>query len=207
MNAMAATRPTELRWRHVPLKAGSTAPAEARSQVQEAILFWDVPVDPSVAALLTSELVTNAIRHETGGTVTLTIRCSFDQLRVDVYDTSRSMPVVVDASDDAETGRGLMLVATLSADWGFYRTSEGKAVFFTLACQADSAEVGGRSPQEVHNVKPVSHNPPSGSPSPANEPALPFPSPDREFRATWVQGGFQEANQVPGVPKEMVSPG
>ena len=30
-------------------------------------------------------------------------------------------------------GRGLLLVATLSAEWGFYRTATGKAVYFTLA--------------------------------------------------------------------------
>ena len=33
---------------------------------------------------------------------------------------------------EAETGRGLLLVTTLSAEWGFYRTSGGKAVYFTL---------------------------------------------------------------------------
>ena len=34
---------------------------------------------------------------------------------------------------DAEAGRGLMLVASMSTDWGFYRTVAGKAVYFTLA--------------------------------------------------------------------------
>jgi hypothetical protein len=43
-----------------------------------------------------------------------------------------------------------MLVATLSADWGFYRTPAGKAVYFTLAFQPDLAESGGRGPQGVH---------------------------------------------------------
>jgi hypothetical protein len=35
-----------------------------------------------------------------------------------------------------------MLVATLSADWGVYRTPAGKAVYFTLAFQPDRAEAG-----------------------------------------------------------------
>jgi hypothetical protein len=43
-----------------------------------------------------------------------------------------------DAPADAETGRGLMLVATLSAEWGYYRTPAGKAVYFTLAFQPRS---------------------------------------------------------------------
>jgi hypothetical protein len=62
----------------------------------------------------------------------LVVTCSRDQLRVDVHDTSRSLPVLADAPADAETGRGLVLVATLSAEWGFYRTPGGKAVYFTL---------------------------------------------------------------------------
>ena len=136
MNAMASTAlPAEIRMRHVRLATGPAAPAEARSQVRTAIRNWEVPVDSYVAALLTSELVTNAIRHETGGTVTLAIDCSRDQLRVDVHDTSRSAPALVDAPVDAETGRGLTLVAILADEWGFYPTLWGKAVYFTLAFQ------------------------------------------------------------------------
>jgi anti-sigma regulatory factor (Ser/Thr protein kinase) len=143
MNAMAVTLPTELLIRRVPLAAGPTAAAEARGEVREAICAWDVPVDPSVAVLLTSELVTNAIRHETGETVTLAVDCSQGQLRVDVHDSSGDIPVVLDAPGDAETGRGLMLVATLSDEWGFYRTPAGKAVYFTLAFQADLPQGAG----------------------------------------------------------------
>ena len=65
--------------------------------------------------------------------ITLAVTCSFGQLRVDVHDTSRTFPVLVDAAADAEAGRGLMLVASLSATWGIYRTPAGKAVYFTLA--------------------------------------------------------------------------
>jgi anti-sigma regulatory factor (Ser/Thr protein kinase) len=149
MNVMAPTRPTELRGCRIRLTAGPAAAAEARRQVQAAICTWDIPVDPDVAVLLTSELVTNAIRHEVTGIVMLAITCPCGQLRVDVHDTSRALPMLVDAPVDAETGRGLMLVTTLSAEWGFYRTPAGKAVYFTLAFQPDAAEGGGRGPQEV----------------------------------------------------------
>jgi len=153
MNVMAPTRPTELHVCRIRLTAGPAAAAEARSQVRAAICAWDIPVEEDVAVLLTSELVTNAIRHETGESITLAITCSFGQLRVDVHDTSCTLPVLVDASADAEAGRGLMLVATLSASWGIYRTPAGKAVYFTLASQPDlvpvTPAVGGRSPQGV----------------------------------------------------------
>jgi len=59
------------------------------------------------------------------------------------------LPMLVDAPLDAEAGRGLMLVSTLSAEWGFYRTPAGKAVYFTIAFQPDVAEGGGRDPQGV----------------------------------------------------------
>jgi len=133
MNAMAPTRPTELQLCRVRLTAGPEAAAHARGQVRAAIRAWEVDVDPDVAVLLASELVTNAITHEPNQTVTLVITCSCGHLRVDVHDTSCCLPVVLEAPVDAEAGRGLMLVATLSDEWGFYRTHAGKAVYFTLA--------------------------------------------------------------------------
>jgi anti-sigma regulatory factor (Ser/Thr protein kinase) len=137
MDTIAPIRPTVQRPLRVALAAGPAAAAEARRQVTAAIEAWDVPVDPSTAALLTSELVTNAIRHERGDSVRLFIACSYGHLRVYVHDTSRVAPILVDAPADAETGRGLMLVASLSTDWGYYRTPAGKAVYFTLAFQSD----------------------------------------------------------------------
>jgi anti-sigma regulatory factor (Ser/Thr protein kinase) len=181
MNVMAPTRPTGLHGLRVRLTTGPAAAAEARSQVQAAICAWDVPVDPSVAVLLTSELVTNAVAHEASKTVTLAIACSGSQLRVDVHDTSPSWPVLVDAPADAEAGRGLMLVATLSAKWGVYRTPAGKAVYFTLAFQPDRAEGGGRGPQGVHAWGLSALSPPGGCQSPPNAPVIPATrSPRRE---------------------------
>ena len=133
MDTMAPTRPTVLRSRHIPLTAAPAAAAEARRQVHTTIRAWDVPVDAADAALLASELVTNAIRHQRAGPITVAVSCAHGALRVDVHDRSSSEPVLVEATPDAETGRGLMLVASLSTDWGCYRTPSGKAVYFTLA--------------------------------------------------------------------------
>jgi anti-sigma regulatory factor (Ser/Thr protein kinase) len=135
MNAIAPARTAELHQWRVPLTAVPTAAAEARKRVRAAIWAWDISVDATVAALLTSELVTNAIMHTASEVVTLGIAAVRGELRVDVYDASRSLPVLVDAAPDAEAGRGLKLVATLSDEWGFYRTPSGKAVYFTLRLQ------------------------------------------------------------------------
>lgn len=147
--------PMSARQCRVPLLADLAAPAAARSVVEDAVRVWRVPVDVDVAVLLTSELVTNAVTHGTptaGTFVLLTIACDAAGLRVDVHDGSGALPVldtgVLDcarngAPEEAETGRGLLLVTTLSAEWGFYRTSAGKAVYFTLELQLNgSAEAG-----------------------------------------------------------------
>jgi len=110
---------------------GAAAAAEARRQLRAAIDAWDVHVDHDVAVLLTSDLVTNAVRHEAGETVTLVITCSPGQLRVEVHGTS-TPPAQTGPPTDAEIWPGLILVATLSDEWGFYRIPAGKVVFFTL---------------------------------------------------------------------------
>jgi anti-sigma regulatory factor (Ser/Thr protein kinase) len=178
MTTMALPRPAERHERHerqerherheclVRLVTGPAAPAEARRRVRDAIRSWRVSVDLDAALLLTSELVTNAVRHEAGQgaqSVMLTIASSRGRLRVDVHDTSCSLPAVAEVPADAETGRGLLLVETLSDEWGFYRTPAGKAVYFTLAFEADEADeahnadqpdedpaAGGRGPQRVY---------------------------------------------------------
>lgn len=155
MNATAPASTAELQMRRVRLAAVPTAAAAGRGQVLAAIRSWTVPVDADVAVLLTSELVTNAVRHEENGTVTLAIRCDRGRLRVEVHDTSCAMPVPpANEADEAnkadktggadnaeaEAGRGLMLVASLATDWGFYRTPAGKAVYFTLKFQTVTRE-------------------------------------------------------------------
>jgi len=132
MNSMAPTRPAVQRPLRLSLPVGPAAAAQARRHVQAAISAWDVPVDPFVAALLTSELVTNAIRYESGESIKVFITCSCGHLRVYVHDSSRAWPLRMEAPPDAESGRGLLLVSRLATEWGTYRTPTGKAVFFTL---------------------------------------------------------------------------
>jgi anti-sigma regulatory factor (Ser/Thr protein kinase) len=140
--------------RVVRLAQRLSAVAAARAEVEAAICAWCVPVDPDVAILLTSELVTNAVTHAAANAgpnghaasrgraaeaVLLVIAADDAGLRVDVHDGSGDLPVLGDcpADADAETGRGLLLVTSLSAEWGFYRTPGGKAVYFTLQAQPD----------------------------------------------------------------------
>jgi anti-sigma regulatory factor (Ser/Thr protein kinase) len=153
MTTMAPIRAAVRRPLRVRLTAAPAAAREARNLVRAAVADWEVPVDPSVAELLTSEIVTNAIRYETAETIRLHITCSCGHLRVYVHDSCRSAPMSADAAADAEAGRGLLLVSSLSTDWGWFRTPTGKAVYFTLALEKDEDDerlmrCEGRAPRE-----------------------------------------------------------
>ena len=137
MNTMVLTRPTDRHRCLLRLPATPAAAAAARHRVRAALVAWRPPVDPDIAILLTSDLVTNAIMHGDGETLTLAIRRSRAHLRIDVYDQSRSLPLGMDEPADAHAGRGLVLVTVLSAEWGSFRTPAGKAMYFTLAFPPD----------------------------------------------------------------------
>ncbi|MGH3214777.1 MAG: ATP-binding protein [Trebonia sp.] len=132
MNATAPARTAELHQRRVRLARQPVAAGQARGHVRDALRSWQVPVDSDVAILLTSDVVTNAILHGAGPSVTVAIRCSRGQLRVDVYDSARSLPVPAETPDEDGAGPELVLVTRLADDWGVFRTPAGRAVYFTL---------------------------------------------------------------------------
>jgi hypothetical protein len=134
---MTQTRPTELHQRRILMTRRPAAAAEARRQVRAIIRAWEIPVDPDIAVLLTSDLVTHAIAGWDSETITLAVRCSLDQLRVDVYDMSLPLPMAADEQASGRPGPGLALVASLSAEWGSFLTFTGKAMYFALAFGAD----------------------------------------------------------------------
>jgi anti-sigma regulatory factor (Ser/Thr protein kinase) len=117
----------------VRLPAEPATAREARDHVRAVLAAWDVPVDADIAVLLASDLVTNAIRHQADGTITLVIASSPGQLRVDVYGTARHLPPRGPLPAEVETGPGLALIKSLADQWGWYPTPVGRAVYFTLA--------------------------------------------------------------------------
>ena len=127
---MVPTRPADLRQRRVRLTRDPLAAGRARSEVRAAVRSWAIPVDPDIAILLTSDLVTDAITYWADQSVTLGIRCMRDALRVDVTGASRPLP---DGGDEpVAAGCGLVLVAALSTQWGAFRAPAGQAMYFTL---------------------------------------------------------------------------
>ena len=87
------------------------------------------------AALLTSELVTNAVLHA-ATPLSVTLHFLPGRIRVDVADASPVLPSLKDYSPDAATGRGLTLCNTLASDWGVHAVNGGKIVWFELPVDA-----------------------------------------------------------------------
>lgn len=99
-------------------------------------------VDSDAATLLTSELVTNAIRHTASGrqsgTVTIVIVDVPDGVLIEVIDDGSSAGTPVVRSDlMAQNGHGLYLVQQMAAQWGFLRDPGGTTVWFHLAGGAE----------------------------------------------------------------------
>ena len=111
------------------LQHGPRAPGIARSHLAGAC--HDLPRETvEVALLLTSEIVTNAVRYGDGD-VRMAVACNGD-LRVEVQDHASGMPVVREASALAEGGRGLMIVAAFADAWGTEAHGTSKSVWFSL---------------------------------------------------------------------------
>ncbi|WP_127353808.1 ATP-binding protein [Actinacidiphila soli] len=107
----------------------------ARRQVGRTLNGWGVPEDTvDTAVLITSELVTNAIRHcDTQHLVHVHITDDGDELLLEVSDPSRQHPRPMIVPSDAESGRGLMLVRVVAADFGARdRDPVGKTVWATV---------------------------------------------------------------------------
>jgi signal transduction histidine kinase len=114
----------------------SRVPASARAFCGEqlaAILPEGASIDSVVKAteLVVSELVTNAVR---AGTTEVEIRLAVhrDHVRLTVCDDAVGSPRRHDAAPTDPHGRGLEIVAALSAAWGVDRAPSGKQVWAQL---------------------------------------------------------------------------
>ncbi|MGH9281058.1 MAG: ATP-binding SpoIIE family protein phosphatase, partial [Acidimicrobiales bacterium] len=126
-------RPRPPREARVLLRPDPLSARGARRFLAGVLSSWRMPeMLEGDAALLLSELATNAILHARSP-FTVIVRYDGEVLRVEVGDGSRSEPYVrlVDASD-APGGRGLMLIDTVASRWGMMPTARGKRVWFEL---------------------------------------------------------------------------
>lgn len=114
------------------LTAGPEIVPAARRFVLQCLAEWRMRADlRSDAALLVSELVTNAVRHGPPP-VCLDVALSRDRLRISVADSSLSRPRTRSPEPWAESGRGLALLEAMAAAWGIDVGPPGKWVWCEL---------------------------------------------------------------------------
>ena len=91
---------------------------------------WGCEDPDEVVALLTSEIVSNAVRHAVG-TVGLEIAIAEEgELRVQARDHSPHAVVIGRRNPGGVGGHGLHIVATLARRWGVDRCGDTKVVWF-----------------------------------------------------------------------------
>lgn len=117
--------------RTMPRAAPSAA--DARRLVRTALADWDLDGLADAAVLLVSELTGNAVRHTRCRAIKVTVsRTGQDRVRIAVTDKSRALPVRRDAASYDVGGRGLVVVAELTARWGTDPLPWGKRVWGEL---------------------------------------------------------------------------
>ncbi len=144
----ASTRDWPLR-SYLELAALPTAVPCARLHAKNILHEWRMAHLADTVELLVSEIITNAVRASTGQahrqhdagqasnvpTVRFWLSSDGHHVLIQVWDSDYRTPVPQSARLDAETGRGLLLVETLSTQWGCYIPDgqDGKIVWAICA--------------------------------------------------------------------------
>lgn len=111
--------------------ASTSAPGEARRFVTTTLRKWGDERAIEDAALIVTELATNAVLHAHSG-FSVTPSHPGETVRISVHDES-SVPAVLGEPELAScAGRGLGLVAALATAWGTGRVAGGKKVWADL---------------------------------------------------------------------------
>lgn len=101
---------------------------QARAFATAQLAAWGLESVSDAVQLIAAELVTNALRHG-GGTADISLSYRPGVVRVEVRDNGAGEPRLLDVPVDAESGRGLAIVASLSSAWGVERHRDGKTVW------------------------------------------------------------------------------
>jgi anti-sigma regulatory factor (Ser/Thr protein kinase) len=119
------------------LPADSTAPSRARALVSTEV-GDSIGSAGDLVALLTSELVSNAVRHTESHDVIVTVEVG-DPVRVEVVDEGPGFELPIPKIADTPGGWGLVLVDRLADSWGTRAGYGHHGVWFELGGNAPRA--------------------------------------------------------------------
>lgn len=108
------------------------SPARARRFVTDCLRAWACGDVVDDAALIATELATNAILHTRGGFAVVLTRRPEGTIRIAVRDASLGRPRPRRAGPLEGSGRGLGIVDALATAWGVEPLSDGKVVWAEL---------------------------------------------------------------------------
>lgn len=136
-----------LRGPYLQMLARPGAVPYARRYARRMLWKWGLKELAEQVELVVSEIVTNAVRVSggldgpdrlrAGGTLVVRLWLVAGQasVLVLVWDASPSLPQRQEPEAEAESGRGLLLVETLSADWGSFIAGSGHGKVVWALCQ------------------------------------------------------------------------
>ena len=130
---------------HLALGALPTAVPCARLHARLVLAEWSLDSLTDTVELIVSELVTNAVKASAGLTasryqghwrpgappIRLWLHSGQERVLIQVWDGNAQMPRRQELELDAEHGRGLLLVESLSSEWGAFAPDRpgGKVVW------------------------------------------------------------------------------
>jgi anti-sigma regulatory factor (Ser/Thr protein kinase) len=125
---------------HAALPADLTAPRQARELTRGALRRWSLLNLLEPVTLAVSELVANAVRHGRPP-VALSLNRRRGRVHVEVHDEAPAALVEQQSpAEDAESGRGLLIVQGLAEDVGVQEIDhDGKVVWADFKTDQDAA--------------------------------------------------------------------
>ena len=139
----ARDRPPRLRERLV-LEPVPAAAGAGRAFVGEVCSHWGLQELAGSAALLASELITNAVVYA-GTTLELRVELRGPHLHVAVKDQDPNLGRLLEAKDGTKRGLGLLIVERVAASWGVRQDrAGGKTVWSVLDLPPEEAKAVGR---------------------------------------------------------------
>jgi anti-sigma regulatory factor (Ser/Thr protein kinase) len=106
--------------------------SQGRHFVVAALQRWQLDSLVDSAALLSSEIISNAVLHARTPLTVSVERIGDDCVQISVTDGSPFVPQRRQASTDSTNGRGIDLLDRLSTSWSVTSSTAGKTVLFTL---------------------------------------------------------------------------